>query len=820
VNRRLDRDNPILVGDYIYKLLGMFIILLYLINSAMKRTFSLLLLISLFSTLHAQYKVQFIVKEKTAIHRDSIYITGTFNNWDSGGNLTYLMQPHGENEKSIVLNLNEGIIGYKFTRGNWFRVEKHYNGDEVADRVININKDTVLTDSVESWRDLLLIDKKFALTRQKSDTARVVILAAIANFYTFWQEYYNSDSAVHYAQMAVRMQQKIIASNEYTLWKQKEYSYRLIDLQENLAILLHTLGNFQKALEIRLENLKLAEKERDKFIRVIAIRNMISDYTSMKDYHNGLTYGRLDDSILSTLDVNDPRYKDELWNAKYCIANCYYKIQQLDSALFYAKQMDAIDPKSIWSGALVLGNLLLGDIDAAIGDNVLAFHYYRQVIAHGSEFDSEHLIAAAQAGMAKLFQNEGQPDSALFYAKQSYHYFRNNRLNIWQAWGEIGISYVAEISSLIADIYKGNNRLDSAYKYLDLSVTLKDSLYNADKIRQFQTLTFNETTRRQQLEQQSREAKQLYENKVKMYSLLTGLVAILAVAFILYRNNKQKQKANTLLQVQKQEIENTLGELKITQKQLIHSEKMASLGELTAGIAHEIQNPLNFVNNFSEVCHELIDEMVEEIDKGHNEEVKAIANDVKQNLEKIGHHGKRADAIVKGMLLHSRSSSGIKEPANINAIADEYLRLAYHGLRAKDKSFNATMITDLDKSIGNINVIPQDIGRVILNLIMNAFYAVTEKKKVQPEGFEPTVWVSTRKINGKVEVRVKDNGNGIPQNIFDKVFQPFFTTKPTGQGTGLGLSLSYDIITKGHQGELKVETKESEGTEFIIVLPV
>ena len=260
-------------------------------------------------------------------------------------------------------------------------------------------------------------------------------------------------------------------------------------------------------------------------------------------------------------------------------------------------------------------------------------------------------------------------------------------------------------------------------------------------------------------------------------------------------------------------------ELKAAQVQLIQSEKMASLGELTAGIAHEIQNPLNFVNNFSEVSKELLDEMKEEMDKGNADEVKAIADDVIQNLEKILHHGKRADGIVKGMLQHSRTSSGQKEPTDINALADEYLLLAYHGLRAKDKSFNATMKTDYDESIGNINIIPQDMGRVILNLITNAFYVVNEKKIQQPNGYEPTVSVSTKRNNGKVEIKVADNGNGIPQKVLDKIFQPFFTTKPTGQGTGLGLSLSYDIV-KAHGGELKVETKEGEGSEFILKLPI
>ena len=252
---------------------------------------------------------------------------------------------------------------------------------------------------------------------------------------------------------------------------------------------------------------------------------------------------------------------------------------------------------------------------------------------------------------------------------------------------------------------------------------------------------------------------------------------------------------------------------------------MASLGELTAGIAHEIQNPLNFVNNFSDVSNELLEEMKTELEKGNTKDVIAIVDDVKQNLEKILHHGKRADAIVKGMLQHSRTSSSQKELTDINALADEYLRLAYHGLRAKDKSFNAKFITDFDNSVGKINIIPQEIGRVILNLINNAFYAVSEKQKQSNGQFEPTVKVTTKLVippsGGPrgVEIKVADNGPGIPQKIVDKIFQPFFTTKPTGQGTGLGLSLAYDIV-KAHGGEIKVETKEGEGTKFIVHLPI
>jgi two-component system, NtrC family, sensor kinase len=286
---------------------------------------------------------------------------------------------------------------------------------------------------------------------------------------------------------------------------------------------------------------------------------------------------------------------------------------------------------------------------------------------------------------------------------------------------------------------------------------------------------------------------------------------------------EQKRKA---IEESHSALQKSLEELKSTQTQLIQSEKMASLGELTAGIAHEIQNPLNFVNNFSEVSNELIDEMNTELDKGDITEAKAIAADVKQNLEKINHHGKRAADIVKGMLQHSRISSGQKELTDINALCDEYLRLAYHGLRAKDKSFNAKFETSFDESIGKLNIIPQDMGRVILNLINNAFYAVSEKAKQNIEGYEPTVTVSTKKENNSVIISVADNGNGIPASIKEKIFQPFFTTKPTGQGTGLGLSLSYDIV-KAHGGELKVGTRDGEarpddpvgrGSEFVISL--
>lgn len=329
------------------------------------------------------------------------------------------------------------------------------------------------------------------------------------------------------------------------------------------------------------------------------------------------------------------------------------------------------------------------------------------------------------------------------------------------------------------------------------------------------------------------------ELKENTKTLLTGLLKAVdkeleIVRFKLDRTEKVKRTTAILLEETIQELEQkrlaveesraalerSLEELKAAQQQLIQSEKMASLGELTAGIAHEIQNPLNFINNFSDVSRELLAEMKAELEAGNTAEAGEIAQDVISNMDKILHHGKRADGIVKGMLQHSRTSAGQKELTDINALCDEYLRLAFHGLRAKDKSFNAKFETAFDDQVGNVYVMPQEIGRVILNLINNAFYAVNERKLKGETGYEPEVMVSTRKSGNRIEIEVMDNGTGIPPKLLEKIFQPFFTTKPTGQGTGLGLSLSYDIIAKGHGGTLKVESTEGSGTRFIISIPL
>lgn len=358
--------------------------------------------------------------------------------------------------------------------------------------------------------------------------------------------------------------------------------------------------------------------------------------------------------------------------------------------------------------------------------------------------------------------------------------------------------------------------LENYFKYLaeDMHVPFKS---RKSEERRIQTLTFfsQGVIGMASPEKQSEETIELLERFAAVFNLASIRFSDLKIA---EAQSLKAEKDLISIKKAKKQAEESLLKLQSTQNQLIQSEKMASLGELTAGIAHEIQNPLNFVNNFSEVSVELLQEMEEEINTNNFVEVKEILKNLILNLEKISHHGKRAESIVKGMLHHSRSSSGVKEPTNLNELCDEFLRLSYHGLRAKDKTFNATIKSDFDESIGKIDLIPQDFGRVILNLLTNAFYAVNEKKHLNIENYEPTVSLKTTKEKNKIIITIADNGNGIPEEIMSKIFQPFFTTKMTGKGTGLGLSMSYEIIVKGHEGELKVESIENEGTQFIIEL--
>jgi signal transduction histidine kinase len=491
------------------------------------------------------------------------------------------------------------------------------------------------------------------------------------------------------------------------------------------------------------------------------------------------------------------------------LGSVYLDKNNLDSALLFEqtalKLFAALPVNARRYEGLALNHL--AEIYQKKGDTELSHNTFIKAIAVNTKQNNLAALGGSYALLGNLFKTNNKPDSGIVYAKKARDILKD--LN--------NLSGMAKVYNLISSLFDQKNNKDSAYHYLKLAGSLKDSFNDTEKknLQAYQNVGFDNQMRLEALEKERADRAKSIQ-LIFLCAFLLAAITVFTSTFIAYKREKKSKK---IVNEQKAELETTLHELKSTQSQLIQSEKMASLGELTAGIAHEIQNPLNFVNNFSEVNKELLVELKDEIKKGNLDEVNAIADDVISNEEKINHHGKRADAIVKGMLQHSRSSNGIKEPTDINALCDEYLRLAYHGLRAKDKSFNAILKTDFDESIGNINIIPQDIGRVLLNLINNAFYAVDEKKKSGVEKYEPTVSLSTSKMGGKVAIKVTDNGNGIPQKVLDKIFQPFFTTKPTGQGTGLGLSLSYDIV-KAHGGELKVETKEGEGSIFIIQLPV
>jgi two-component system, NtrC family, sensor kinase len=526
------------------------------------------------------------------------------------------------------------------------------------------------------------------------------------------------------------------------------------------------LGNFEKALDSLYKSLSIFREEKNRLFQSYPINIIGTIYFENEDYTQALEYYQ--EGLIIRQES-----QDKLGEAGSLdnIGFTYFKLNNYPQAIEYCTRSLIISEST-------------GDkrSQANAMQHLAEFYKYAGDIVQAIKFCNESLH------IRKLISDKrGETETLLFLA--SLHKEQPGNSNKIFEWLGNALSISEEI------------------KGPDLLSKTRFALYEYYK----QEEKFKEAI--EQLELHIQLEKVLHKNAIDQKMLN------LEISHKAEEAKKELNELNEEIRAQKEKLEITLADLKSTQAQLIQSEKMASLGELTAGIAHEIQNPLNFVNNFSDVSTELINEMNEEITKGNIDDAMHIAKDLKNNLEKITHHGKRAGDIVKGMLQHSRTSSGAKEPTDINALAEEYLRLAYHGMRAKDKSFQAKMETDFDKTIGNINIIPQDIGRVVLNLITNAFYVVNEKRNKQHEGYEPAVTVSTKKAGDSIYVSVKDNGDGVPQKILDKIFQPFFTTKPTGQGTGLGLSLSYDIV-KAHGGELKVETKEGEGSEFIISLPV
>jgi len=633
---------------------------------------------------------------------------------------------------------------------------------------------------------------KKLIATTKEDTTRIVLIRELSRAYL----YSKPDSVLLLAQQMMQLSKTAQFPKGEAL---------ALNMEGNVY---EITGNYPKALNTFLESLKISEKINIPSEIEKNLHDISNVYSDVNDQRQSINYALKGKSIAEAAHLERSLTIDLL-----DMGDSYEKLNILDSALFYEKKalMRATVSKDIELISNTTNNL--GNIHLKMRRPDTALHYYREALTYERPLDNYAAMCETTLGMAKIFQEKGQADSAVYYARQS----------IAAGWRGGFTLAVLNASRFLTEYFEKQGMTDSAFRYQKVLITAKDSLYSQEKTSAFQNLSFAERQRQQDIQEQ----QAAYRATIRFYLLIAVIVFLIIMAFVFWRNSKQRQKANTLLQSQnteiekqKKSVETALGELRTTQAQLVQSAKMASLGELTAGIAHEIQNPLNFVNNFSEVSAELVDEMDEELDKGDVAEAKAISADIKQNLEKIRHHGKRADFIVKGMLEHSRTSTGERQVTNLSVLADEFLKLSYHGLRAKDKNFNADLVTHFDPNLPKANVVQQDIGRVLINLFSNAFYAVNQKAKTAGQDYKPTVEVITTKENGSILITVKDNGTGIPENIREKIMQPFFTTKPAGDGTGLGLSLSYDIIVKGHNGSITINSKEGEFTEFIVSLPL
>ena len=637
-----------------------------------------------------------------------------------------------------------------------------------------------------------------ALRTASTDTGRALTLCLIAQYH----EFVGKDSNAYYVQRADDLSQKI------------NFPLGRFLAHRSLFYAAIFRSDYPKALQIAYDNLKYGEgMDRHRLY-----------YMALTQHSIFLANRLMGDTIQWNLHA---RLYDSLWTAS--------GYEDSDIGFGYNDRSNAFlktDPQKyimMRKRAFELarnsqhGRAYIGLIAAAMAEGYLNIHqdslarlYYQEGIKYSEYYNNTYFLARLNLNLAEFFEKRN-PDSSLYFARRAIEYCKTY---------EFG-DYAARASKILAGIFKTRHQSDSTLKYMEAMIAAKDSIFSQNKLREFSKQVADYELMQREKEQE----KERYQARVRLYASVASLAVFLVLSVILYRNNRRKQRANKLLSEQKARIESTLQELRTTQSQLVQSEKMASLGELTAGIAHEIQNPLNFVNNFSELNAELISEMQEEINSGHFDEVKNIAMGIAANEQKIIQHGQRADNIVKGMLEHSGARSIDKESTDVNALAEEWFRLAYQGFQSKNKDlppgqagFQVELVTDFDRTIGMQEIHRQDIGRVLLNLFNNAFYAVAEKSRQSLNGYQPKVTLTTRYIHasgtkpGELQIVIRDNGNGVQEKIRDKIFQPFFTTKPTGQGTGLGLSLSYDII-KAHGGEIIVEREPKEGAEFIIRLP-
>jgi two-component system, NtrC family, sensor kinase len=612
----------------------------------------------------------------------------------------------------------------------------------------------------------------------------------------------------------------LLAERALELGKHSHLIKGQVDALITLGEAYHFSGDYPSALQVEFRALRQSRDLGDSASVATILGNIGIVYNELGQFREALRYLFPAVSILKYQNQGD-KGSFQLSN----IGDAYYALAMPDSALFFHRK--AIEAYTELPGLRHLRSFILlhmGDVLNQTGSVDSALGFYKEALHHASSLNDQLNISEARLRISGVFASERRFDSAIHQA----------RLGLASAKALRSNQTMMKAEEILSRLFAGTGEADSAYTYLLEASSIRNTLYGPDKLRNMQMLLLEE----QHIQEESRRKQAEMLTNLRYAGLLLGLVFFLLLAFFLWKGNRTKLRSNKLLKEEKQKVEKSYEILKSTQAQLIQSEKMASLGELTAGIAHEIQNPLNFVNNFSELNKELIEEADAGLDKGDIPEARQILVDIRENQDKISHHGRRADAIVKSMLQHSRSSGGQKEATDLNALADEYLKLAYHGFRAKDKEFNVILETDYDSDLPKVSVVPQDIGRVFLNLYNNAFFAVQERMRKGESGYKPKVRVeiggvskhggSQRDVAVHSEsgirnpewarIAVIDNGPGIPEAIRAKIFQPFFTTKPTGQGTGLGLSLSYDIV-KAHQGTISVASREGEFTEFTVLLP-
>ena len=564
------------------------------------------------------------------------------------------------------------------------------------------------------------------------------------------------------------------------------------------------LGNLGEALEAYIKSAEAAKKagylsgEGTAYISIADLYSISDNHTNAMVYYNkAITILRKskDPILLGSAILNAG---DEFLSHKN------YKV-----ALQYFNESGEIFDKANYriGKAYNLGNI--GMVYANTGKNILAEKKINEAIQILDALKDFYPISVYLLSMADIYLEKGDKATALTYATRSVKLAHRYGLK----------QQISDANLKLSVIYEKTGNVNQSFTHYKAYITYRDSVNNIKAVQKMADLRTDYEISQKQIEVDLLNQEKRSQ-RIKLISLFIILGLAAAIVTLLYGYNTVLKRQKKEINQKSSQLEQSLANLHATQSQLIQQEKMVSLGELSAGIAHEIQNPLNFVNNFSDLCIELIGELKEETRAGRPDDVLAIADDLTINLQKVSQHGGRASAIVRGMVEHARSSTGEKRFINLNALASEYLKITYQGLRAKHKEFNCELVTDFDSNLPLMEIMPQEIGRVLLNLYNNAFYALRERLSLEQTGYQPTLTVITRKISNGLELEVRDNGVGIPEAVKGKIFQPFFTTKPTGQGTGLGLSLSYDIVTKAHGGTLSVRTEEGVGSTFVIQLPL